>query len=497
MTPPPDDTGRPAVTTRRPGRPNHPSRSSETHMASPTATTMLDDLISARLRDPDYPQWRALVEASGGCTKPIRLTGSTTILNHDGAVLLERAGDVFAPCGNRRATICPACSDRYAADAFHLLRAGLAGDSSKGVPTTVVEHPRVFLTLTAPSFGPVHTRKITPRGLVVPCRCGRQHRDAEDRAIGTALDLDRYDYEGAVLWQAHATRLWHRFVTTLTRALAGVLGVPGRAFREHARLSYAKVAEYQLRGLVHFHAAIRADGPDGPADPPPAGITQEALADAIRHAARAAAITTRRPDGTPLVLGWGIQLDLRPITATVAGQLEDGAGQISDAALAGYIAKYATKTTGATEGPDRPIRDGSHIAFLDVTEHHRRMIETAWELGGRPEYERLGLRRWAHMLGFRGHFLTKSRRYSVTFTTLRGLRRTWRLVADLAQLGRDTDGMNDVPPDPDSVLVINDWRLDGIGHRNEAERELAHAIAERHRNHRQQHRQAPTIGGPS
>jgi hypothetical protein len=27
----------------------------------------------------------------------------------------------------------------------------------------------------------------------------------------------------------------------------------------HARLSYAKVAEYQRRDLVHFHAVIRAD----------------------------------------------------------------------------------------------------------------------------------------------------------------------------------------------------------------------------------------------
>jgi hypothetical protein len=88
------------------------------------------------------------------------------------------------------------------------------------------------------------------------------------------------------------------------------------------------------------------------------------------------------------------------------------------------------------------------------------------------------------MLGFRGHFLTKSRRYSTTFTALRQQRRTWRLVEDLAQLGRNTDGMNDIPPDPDSVVVINDWRLVGIGHRNDAERELAGAIAERNRQHR-------------
>jgi len=33
-------------------------------------------------------------------------------------------------------------------------------------------------------------------------------------------------------------------------------------------------------------------------------------------------------------------------------------------------------------------------------------------LGGLDQYDGLNLRRWAHMLGFRGHFLTKSQRYS-------------------------------------------------------------------------------------
>ena len=33
----------------------------------------------------------------------------------------------------------------------------------------MAEKPRAFVTLTAPSFGPVHTRRITRRGLVIPC----------------------------------------------------------------------------------------------------------------------------------------------------------------------------------------------------------------------------------------------------------------------------------------------------------------------------------------
>ena len=189
------------------------------------------DLLSARLRAADYQQWRAQVQVTGGCTAPIHLTGSSTVFDRDGAVLVEHVGRVMAPCGNRRAAVCPACSDRYAADAYHLLRAGLAGDDQKGVPTTAVVHPRAFLTLTAPSFGPVHTRTLTRRGQVIPCRCGDRHHTADPR-LGAAVDPDTYDYTGAVLWQAHAGQLWARFTIALRRALGIALGVPGWDFSD-------------------------------------------------------------------------------------------------------------------------------------------------------------------------------------------------------------------------------------------------------------------------
>ena len=66
------------------------------------------------------------------------------------------------------------------------------------------------------------------------------------------------------------------------------------------------------------------------------------------------------------MLGWGTQLDLRPVRPSALRQLENSDGEFTDAALAGYIAKYATKSTGAVadDGADRPIRDGDHIAYL-------------------------------------------------------------------------------------------------------------------------------------
>jgi hypothetical protein len=87
------------------------------------------------------------------------------------------------------------------------------------------------------------------------------------------------------------------------------------------------------------------------------------------------------------------------------------------------------------------------------------------------------------MLGFRGHFLTKSRAYSVTFGAIRQERRTWRLRHDLDQLAADTDnhGADVGPVDLDTVTVVNTWHVVHIGHRDHTERELALAIAERHR----------------
>jgi hypothetical protein len=182
------------------------------------------------------------------------------------------------------------------------------------------------------------------------------------------------------------------------------------------------------------------------------------------------------PDGSPLTLTWGTQVDVRRVNPAAATQFEGDDGQISEARLAAYIAKYATKGTGKTEAADRPIRSQLDIDFLPVSPHHRRMIQTAWDLGDLLQYKGLNLRRWAHMLAFRGHFLTKSRAYSTTFSTIRGDRRAFRLAETLDRLGLAAD----------AVLVVNDWAFEGSGYADDAERELAAAIADRIRSDRQQ-----------
>ncbi|WP_320069365.1 replication initiator [Micromonospora sp. RTGN7] len=432
------------------------------------------------MRTPAYREWRAGVESVQGCLQPVRLVGKFEVRHMGtGDLIASRQGRVWASCGTRRSAVCPTCAERYAADAWHLIHAGMSG--GKGVPATVARSTRLFVTLTAPSFGPVHNRPGKR-----PCTCRRWHPEGHP-LLGNPINPDTYDYPGAVLWQAHSGKLWHRFTIALRRAVAAAGGLTVRESGAHLRISYAKVAEYQRRGLVHFHAIVRADGPSGPDSSPPGWLTPDVLADAVRSAASSVQVDTARPDGTPLPLRWGTQVDVKDITATDidipdGGDDDDGDQVVRDNRLAGYIAKYATKGTGATETGDRRIRSQAHIDRLQVSAHHRAMIQAAWDLGGLDQYAELKLRHWAHMLGFRGHFLTKSRIYSTTFKNLRAERRTHQIQTALTDAG--------LPEDTD-VIVVNDWQILGVGYDSREQLELAAAIGDRIRSARRQAREEP------
>ncbi|MFI5994302.1 replication initiator [Streptomyces sp. NPDC051362] len=406
------------------------------------------------------PELLRQLSGLGGCTHPIRLDGHRTKYDVDtrtgeiGNVLHRLdstdlpAGHLLVRCNNRRATRCEACAEVYRRDTFHLITSGLRG--GKGVPERVAAHPRVFATFTAPSFGPVHNRPTGPTGSARRCRCGVQH-DQDDAALGTPLDLDTYDYKAAVLWNAHAGPLWRRFSTYLRREVAKRAGLSQRAFRQYARVSFAKVAEYQKRGAVHFHAVIRIDGPEGGDTPPPVWATAELLADAIGAASAHVRVDGPVIDGRAHTFTFGRQLDVR----TIRSADFDGGQELTERAVASYIAKYATKgAETATGALDRPLKFLAELAQFDISDHARRLIRTAWTLGMRKELEDLRLRDWAHMLGFRGHFSTKSRRYSTTLGALRTARAEWRRAQAAAATANDTDT---------TTLVVSHWVFAGTG----------------------------------
>jgi hypothetical protein len=437
-----------------------------------SAPVQVGELVAPVLRDlardpAAFGRWMRQVQSLGGCTQPVRLAGETLTMDRGTGEVLHRYdtahephGHLLVRCKNRRASRCPACAETYRADTFQLIRAGLAG--GKGVPETVREHTRVFATFTAPSFGPVHAHRVGKNGKALPCHprrdggscphgvpvsCTVRH-DSADPACGQPICPDCYDYTGAVLWNAHAGVLWRRFTIYLRRTLARLLGLTVREFRERARVSYAKVAEFQRRGLVHFHAVIRIDGPDGPDSPPQVDVSVEALEEAIRAAAAAVyVISPATEDVPPHELGWGDQLDVRSITAL-------GHGELTEQAVAGYIAKYATKSAETTGTVDRPIKAHTVIGTLDVPEHARRMIATCWRLGRAPELAELRLSAWAHMLGFRGHFCTKARAYSTTYGAIRSARAELRAEETRERLGL---------PEAETTLVLAHWRYAGHG----------------------------------
>jgi hypothetical protein len=172
-------------------------------------------------------------------------------------------------------------------------------------------HPKVFATFTAPSFGPVHNRRR--------CRCGTTHPE-DSEVLGTPLDPARYDYAGAVLFNNHAGDLWRLFSIHLRRTVARMAGLTQAAFADHARVSFAKVAEFQRRGAVHFHAIVRIDGPNGPDSDPPTWATVALLDDAIRAAAAKVRVELDPAGPFPArTLAWGEQVDVRPITSDLAG----------------------------------------------------------------------------------------------------------------------------------------------------------------------------------
>jgi hypothetical protein len=449
-----------------------------------------------------YERWAEQVAATGYCAHPVRLRGTVEHADPQSGEVRTVYSTAWEPdatllkaCGNRRVSVCPSCSATYQADSFQLLAAGLRG--GKGVPETVAAHPRLFVTFTAPSFGQVHTRKAQGR-LVFPChpyrqgqRCphGRragcwQRHDEDDPRLGEPLCVRCYQAGAQVLWNALAGRLWSRTTIYVYRILAQLTGLTEGQLRRLVRISFAKVAEYQKRGAVHFHAIIRLDaatdcGCPACLAPPSSEFTADLLEQAVRQAAATVAVPCPMVDEgqeMTLVARWGEQLDVRQITES------SDEGELSAEQVAGYVAKYATKATEAL-GVTLNHRLGEvELEDLDLPAHVAELVRACWELGARPSLTGLRLRKWAHMLGFGGHFSTKSRRYSTTLGALRRARVAYAIRRRRGDaLPLDAWGR---PEDDQAIIVVASWHYLGSGYQTTGEAWLAASAAARAREER-------------
>jgi hypothetical protein len=164
---------------------------------------------------------------------------------------------------------------------------------------------------------------------------------------------------------------------------------------------------------------------------------------------------------------WGQQLDLRVIAtqeldAVQVGESDSGdvSPSRSSRAVANYVAKYATKSTDDAGALDRRLTSLDDLSARGVSAHLYRLVETAWNLGVLAHLPRL--RAWAHSLGFGGHWLTKSRRYSVTFSFLRSQRQAW-------QVQRRQGTVNASAP----AIALGVWKWVGTGWRTAGDEWLA------------------------
>jgi replication initiator protein RepSA len=102
------------------------------------------------------------------------------------------------------------------------------------------------------------------------------------------------------------------------------------------------------------------------------------------------------------------------------------------------------------------------------------ILTLSCRMGHEPAYARprlaelpglAGIGKWVHMLGFRGHFVTKSRGYSTTLGELRQARADYRAQQD------------DQPTqDDDSILVFGAWTYLGSGYLNPGDVLLAASV---------------------
>jgi hypothetical protein len=164
---------------------------------------------------------------------------------------------------------------------------------------------------------------------------------------------------------------------------------------------------------------------------------------------------------------WGGELDIR--------RLEDGQPR---GELAGYLANYATKSTEQAGGVLHRVSEHD-VDKLRVRRHMRAYLRDAFALDSQPALAERRFGAYAHALGYRGHCLTKSRRYSTTFQALRQAREAF-VQAQL--LARSTD--------PDQRALAGgggrraSFRFVGQGHVTAADAYLAAAAAARAREHR-------------
>ena len=342
----------------------------------------------------------------------------------------------------------PACSREYKGDAWELFMAG---------PGRREGHPRIG------GRAPVHLRHadravvravhgVRQKG---PCRarrdkpvcphgrplwCSKRHqrrRPAARRpAVRGLLRLHRPGASGSGTRPSCGAGSPSPCSASWPSDSACRYGVPAAC-----RISYSKVVEFQARGVVHVHAPIRLDGPDGPDGPPPRLLTDHG-----------------RPRGRDQDRRQRVQVDSAPLRRWA--DLRAALGRAGRHPDHHRHRRPRRGLGGATTGLRGPSRTGRLLPREVPDQGHRglraaRSGEVRRSCPARrckpargpdhrdrprtaPDKVRTTRLLLSHLatLGYRGHPITKSRAYSVTFGQIRRARRSIRQSDDRTRTGR-------------------------------------------------------------
>lgn len=339
------------------------------------------------------------------CSRPLTVT-ATSSNSSNGTVL---STTFKKACGTRLSSLCQSCSRIYCGDLRHLVRSGLDKKRLGG------RNVATFLTFTAPGsdvFGATHSRleKVSTNGkpYVQRCACGATHRRGDD-CLGSAVNPSTYNYDAAALFNASSSRL----LTITLQKIARLMG--------EENLARVRVAEFQQRGLIHFHVLILGDVPKKIVEAVVKGGRLTYISD-TEQGPKVKTRLIRKAQHNGVV--WGEQFDVQTILAESQAKLER------------YISKlvsYAVKSVGTDERgayqheramrqaglrscpcnrPHGPIATSeSNVADFAERQHNR------W----RCRRQRSATRNW----GFRGHVFAASRSWGATLQEIRERRRNF------------------------------------------------------------------------
>lgn len=370
------------------------------------------------------PYIDGLIDSGRACSHPIRLVSDEVIDTTTGEITAQDKA-IVVPCHNRRYSVCPACAKQYQLDAYHLVKSPFSSGDSL-----------TWVTLTAGSMGVIKDGKRISclHHEVGQCLCGKTHQSGA-KVIGQPFDSSRFAYDEAASFNKHSGKLFSDFIRQLKRVLyryyldrfVAVYGYGDALADEMAKarvkdLRYLRVAEIQERGLVHHHVAFAG----------------KVRLEHLEHAQLLAAVTAdgfRHQYGQPFTNKKGQTVNYG-LKAEVIGAGEDVER------IASYVSKYLTKSFASSIDPNSPAShystlckesdrleesyaDGKDECYAYV--HHK----NAWSVAGmkrcpcsRCRAWRFASRAWEY-LGLRGHIMTKSQNWGISFKSIRESRRAF------------------------------------------------------------------------